>query len=247
MDNKDSDNRTQLLIESVFDGESSTSQADTLRVRLKESHSALREEWEALGAVREEVQKWHADLRCDASGRERNVDLWARISSDIRRSENVAREGGILEQFVSQLRALMSMPLAAGAMAVVAVGIYSVFSVPDTTQPSQIALSTGVSSSEAELKRVGEVRSVAPLAIPDAMAVAYRNGIMNNRSMRVPFVPPSDRDFVLGGLRAHGVDIDWVKSEKPVKILPLEDDEGAPPILWVARRNPTIDAYAGLD
>lgn len=58
----------------------------------------------------------------------------------------------------------------------------------------------------------------------------------NDLQVQFPVQDIIDQNFILGGLRAEGADIDWVKSGRTLNIFSTEDNQ-APPVIWVAQQD----------
>lgn len=252
------DTELERLLSSYFDGELSRVEQEAISRRLKNGDPAVVEGLDALQAMRQGVREWFQELCRDEIGARREVDIWAALEGQLtQRGADEGTSRRAWSEFVEGIRMMLRPPAFAGAVAAVAVVLYFSAGKNQPVSPAQpisvaqIAVERQATPQVADSNRLMMVRAarreVIPLSMPEATRALYRDELMRQYEPGVrSLMPLVDRDFVLGGLRANGADIDWIKSEKTFNLYPTRDRE-IPPIIWVARHLPDEGAYADLD
>ena len=203
-------------------------------------------------AIENEVRVIAAEYRSAANAREAKRQAWGaagatwweRVSEIFSPSVFSPRIAG---RIAGPVFALFAVMLVAGQMS--PTGFFGTASEPERfasvaltqQQMDHYSKQMAATSFAAERRPVLAVSNVAEQAYERRFLVRDEN------DMHVRFATSMlDRDFILGGLRTTGADIEEVSSERLVNILPSED-AGSPPIVWDANAAPAFGvsgAYA---
>ncbi len=235
------------LLNLYLDGELSSAQSERVSKRLA-AEPQLQSALEELRSMRQSIRDWSLEAASGPDGHPREVDCWAGVRLGITAQAARMRDRRSFKDLaVDALMKVFASPVLSPAL--LAVVIISGLSVSGTRQPTTLeafASRTGHSAAVVpvggRIARTSSPVYVAPLMMPEPTFVTYRkrlrSGIANEQNLGVPMPKIMDREFVSGGLRSHGADIDWIRSERPFELYPVED-RSAPPVIWVAQKNQT--------
>lgn len=235
------------LLNLYLDGELDPLEADSVVSRLK-SDPQFEAALEDLRGLRQNVRDWSQALRTQPDGKIREVDCWPAVRKALaRRPRRAVKQRTLSEAAVEALMNFFASPTVAPAA--LAVVIILGIGLREDQLPGSIDLfasRSGSSSSAAipiqnGLSRASASMYVAPLTMPEPTFVSYRqrlrSGLSDLGQVNVPLPTILDREFVRGGLRSHGADIDWIRSTGSFELYPVED-RTAPPVIWVAQNSP---------
>ena len=235
--------KDSMLLSAYFDGELSEGKLRDFELRLKEEPQ-LRAHLESLRTLRQDVRD-----HCLERSKQIEVDVWSAVKEKIEEEPSFSLSEvfiGFTEKVREYFRLEVVAPVALTACAVL------IATVPkDAYQTSGFNRSSGLglfskTLSQKEIQPVSfdRVQDRAPLVIPENVYVTYRKGIREARDQRrnrFKGVDLMNQNFVQGGLRSQGADIDWISSAREFEIYPSQNRQ-APPVIWVARTpNSQID------
>ncbi len=262
---RDTDEKLKLseeeeqLLSAYIDGELDPRRETKFRAALPEQ--LIDDEIAELHLLRQGVRDWFgAEYQRTA---EKNHNLWAKIAPEIEQTL-ARRQNSIVAQFgdwvSSWSEALRGQRVTRQLGVACALGLaLTLYVARPSEEPNEVAFQETFEKSNivprpqvAPIQMVGtKTRSVSPLTISGDQKALYLGELNrrlaaswerqhNGRRMRMPVEQVLQRNFVLGGLRTGGLDIDWIKSDKQVRIVAAEE-AGKPPVLWVARQGSIAD------
>lgn len=244
-------NRDELL-QAYFDGEASAEDIKFVRQEFETSGRSADAELEVLRVVRKEFREFFKQ-ETTAAGR---LDIWNAIEADITSTMPKRSVVHRVREFFDSL-GVPPMLISARGSALVgafAVGglLYSGLLTEEATQPNAsiekntvaYVPSDSVRSTQTEIPMVSFTSTEGGTSVRSELA--SRSPFYEAKRQRAPFLRDShssidtnqliSSDGISEGLRTDGLDIEWVKSKRPFKIV-SSSGRKAPPVIWVARGN----------
>lgn len=225
------------------DGEASKRECSSV----EQSIADYRDELDMYEHVGEEVRAWCMEQTCDANGQQIEIDVWRGVQRAIDTDAANASGFAAFIQNFSNIRLMAPVALAALLLLVVFPQQLN-FSGSDqgSTLPGNLDPSALVAVNNVRNDLSQRVRSIKPLTVPESVYVGYQKSLNDrfaSKNTRVSVGNMVGQDFVRGGLRAQGADIDWIKSEREFDIYPVQD-RNAPPVIWVVKRGSAVQSYS---
>ena len=231
----------QRMASAWLDQELPEGERDYIESRLVEGDAELRDEIEGYRRVRGEFRGW---FQKEIETESRKVNLWAAIEKDLTKKKGFDWSA-LAEKFISTLMrpAFGGGLVAAAAVALLVFSFSSSSSFGPANNPDQLAQRDALEIERLQgappqpfvlggnrvepdlLSRVG-IGSSHGGRVPESLAVR----LMNSPQL---IVDNQNRD---GGFRAGNTDIEWIKTNKPFKLVQSRRRQ-APPVIWVARTN----------
>ncbi|MCB0345128.1 MAG: hypothetical protein KDD66_08415 [Bdellovibrionales bacterium] len=235
------------LLNLYLDGELSSAQNERVAERLG-SEPSLQLAFEELLSMRQGIREWSIGAAAGSDGRAREVDCWTGVRQGIfLQSTRTVAKRTFSDLALDAFLKIFASPVLSPAL--LAVAILAGLTVNSDPRPTSLQAFASRSEHAAailpvngSIARTSAPIYVAPLMMPEPTFVTYRkrlnSGILNQQNLEVPLPGILDREFIRGGLRSHGADIDWIRSNRPFELYPVED-RNAPPVIWVAQKNQT--------
>ena len=230
--------KDELLVTAWLDGELPPEALPAFESRLNSGEQSLLKEIELQSEVRKYVKDWYQEKILEVRGAA-PLNVWNKIEGELRAAKRV-KPGLPFRQILKS----MFEPRMLGGLAACAAAVM-LFITSNGKEPSRIdgSMNGAIVAEEksSESLEAPIVVSSAPVAddlltrvgigkldesdgrIPNALALRLMNSpqlIVNNS--------------IPGGLRAGDTDIDWIKTEKPFKLVPSKNHDQTP-VIWVAR------------
>ncbi len=259
MSNREISSRDEELLSLFLDGELGEKQEQFLRNRLSQE-VLLQEKLDELRVVRTSLRGWYQTELQKVKGSK--LDIWAAIADEVgeiaRAQQDRFQKRGteftfsekffhVLEGFRSSIHALSYRAAGIGVAAVLVLSFFFISSQEQREKLYQVA-QNGLEQAPwaANARReiadtklvVYRPTATAPLSISRQRAGDY---LAHLRLRDKPVFPAQQivgSDFVLGGLRADGLDIEGIASVHGVRLFAAEGRSEAP-VIWVARNAKT--------
>ena len=230
--------KDEELLSAYFDGELVGREADALEERLAHGDAKLREELRAIKASRDAVCDW---ARAGAEEMSHNGPLWRAIEGPLGLSPKLEVHKNV-ERLVwlARMRDLFSLPnlVGAGAFATVVLGAVvlwesaeQITQVESSTQPLGVGGGSGAPISLASTPQVSAVASNVVRFVSEDENLGVPIG--EPLSTLVPEYAQDDQRAQR--FRDANLDVEWLRSDKPVSVMAARS-KSEPPVIWVAQR-----------
>jgi len=220
------------LISAFLDGELDTQQvnsqdANILRTRLEQGDKLLKEELENFTRVRDAYKNWFSDQNDSL----KNVNIFAAIEGKLEK-QNRLYSSSWLGKIRAHFEEMFDIRVAVASFASVTVVIFAwSFFVSETLQQASVNAPEMVSSNFAENSRLENLPSENILVQVSLDNDLKKSG--NKLQLKVPLSSVIDNPTIGQSLRASGLDIDWIKTDKSFEIM-RPASKNVPPVIWVA-------------
>lgn len=242
--------KDEELLSAYFDGELEGREAEALEARLAHGDAKLREELRAVKATRDAVCEW---ARVGGEEMSHNGPLWRAIEGRLGLNQKleVHKKSAVPSMWLERIREMFSMPglVGAGAFASVVLGALILWG-PSQQEQQMI--------SSSQQPSFGNLNSAVPVnlasgpqeaAVPGNVVrfasenISGEDVVGEGENLNVPIgeplstlVPEYAQDDQRGRrFRDANLDVEWLRSDKPVSVMAARS-KSEPPVIWVAQR-----------